>query len=49
MHNLALASIHKGYHVTGSDVTLFSNPSKSRLEKNGLLPAQEGWFQKNHN
>ena len=43
MHNLALALHNKGYHVTGSDDAIFE-PSKSRLEKNGLLPAQEGWF-----
>lgn len=43
MHNLALALHNKGYHVTGSDDAIFE-PSKSRLEKKGLLPAQEGWF-----
>ena len=49
MHNLALALHNKGYHVTGSDDAIFE-PSKSRLEKKGLLPAEEGWFpEKNHN
>ncbi|MDP5078383.1 MAG: Mur ligase family protein [Nonlabens sp.] len=43
MHNLALALHHKGDKVTGSDDTIFE-PSKSRLLKYGLLPAQEGWF-----
>ncbi len=43
MHNLALALHHKGYQVTGSDDTIF-DPSKSRLEKYGLLPAAFGWF-----
>lgn len=43
MHNLALALHHKGYHVTGSDDAIFE-PSKSRLEKYGLLPAEMGWF-----
>jgi UDP-N-acetylmuramate: L-alanyl-gamma-D-glutamyl-meso-diaminopimelate ligase len=43
MHNLALALHHKGYHVTGSDDAIFE-PSKTRLEKNGLLPAEMGWF-----
>lgn len=43
MHNLALALHHKGYHVTGSDDAVF-DPSKSRLEKYGLLPAEFGWF-----
>jgi len=43
MHNLALALHHKGYQVTGSDDAVFE-PSKSRLEKEGLLPAQMGWF-----
>ncbi len=43
MHNLALALHNKGYQVTGSDDAIFE-PSKSRLEKKGLLPAQMGWF-----
>ena len=42
MHNLALALHHKGYHVSGSDDAIYE-PSKSRLEKAGLLPEQMGW------
>ena len=43
MHNLALALHFKGYHVTGSDDAVFE-PSKSRLQKQGLLPTEMGWF-----
>lgn len=43
MHNLALALCQKGYQVSGSDDEIFE-PSKSRLEKAGILPAQWGWF-----
>lgn len=43
MHNLALALHFKGYQVTGSDDTIFE-PSKSRLDKQGLLPEVFGWF-----
>lgn len=43
MHNLALALHNKGYKVTGSDDAVFE-PSKSRLEKKGLLPQEMGWF-----
>ncbi|MBT8262909.1 MAG: peptidoglycan synthetase [Bacteroidia bacterium] len=43
MHNLALALHEKGYAVTGSDDTIF-DPSKSRLQKKGLLPEAFGWF-----
>ncbi len=43
MHNLALALHQKGYHVTGSDDAIFE-PSRSRLEKVGLLPSEMGWF-----
>ena len=43
MHNLAIALHNKGYQVTGSDDTIH-NPSKSRLEKRGLLPEKFGWF-----
>ena len=42
MHNLALALHHKGYEVSGSDDVIFE-PSKSRLEAKGLLPASMGW------
>ncbi len=43
MHNLALALSEKGYEVTGSDDAIFE-PSKSRLEKKGLLPESFGWY-----
>ena len=43
MHNLALALHNKGYQVTGSDDAIFE-PSKSRLDKKGLLPQELGWF-----
>ena len=42
MHNLALALHYKRYHVTGSDDQIFE-PSKSRLEKEQLLPKKMGW------
>jgi len=43
MHNLAIALHNKGYQVTGSDDTIH-DPSKSRLEKKGILPKEFGWF-----
>jgi UDP-N-acetylmuramate: L-alanyl-gamma-D-glutamyl-meso-diaminopimelate ligase len=43
MHNLALALHNKGYKVTGSDDAIFE-PSKSRLDRKGLLPPAMGWF-----
>ena len=43
MHNLALALHNKGYQVTGSDDAIFE-PSKSRLDKKGILPQELGWF-----
>lgn len=43
MHNLAIALHKKGIHITGSDDEIFE-PSKSRLEKQGLLPSAFGWF-----
>ncbi len=43
MHNIAIALYKKGYTVTGSDDEIF-DPSKSRLEKYGLLPPEWGWF-----
>lgn len=43
MHNLAIALKDKGYQVTGSDDAIFE-PSKSRLEKRGILPQKMGWF-----
>ena len=43
MHNLALALYHRGYEISGSDDKIL-DPSKSRLEKFGLLPEKTGWF-----
>lgn len=43
MHNLAIALKDKGYIVTGSDDAIFE-PSKSRLAKKEILPADLGWF-----
>ena len=42
MHNLAIALHRKGYEVTGSDDEIFE-PSRSRLEKEGILPKEFGW------
>ena len=46
MHNLAIALHQKGETITGSDDTIFE-PSKSRLERHGLLPKEFGWFVEN--
>lgn len=43
MHNLAIALHEKGIQVSGSDDEIFE-PSKSRLEKRGILPPSIGWF-----
>jgi len=43
MHNLALALLSQGHEITGSDDEIYE-PSKSLLEKHGLLPAEFGWF-----
>ena len=43
MHNMALALHENGYKVSGSDDEI-NEPSKSRLERVGLLPEQIGWF-----
>lgn len=42
MHNLAIALHLKGYEVTGSDDEIF-DPTRSRLQKYGLLPSNIGW------
>ena len=42
MHNLAIALSRKGEIVTGSDDEIFE-PSRTRLEKQGILPAKLGW------
>jgi len=46
MHNMAIALSQKGHTVTGSDDAIYE-PSRSRLEKKGLLPAKMGWFEEN--
>jgi UDP-N-acetylmuramate: L-alanyl-gamma-D-glutamyl-meso-diaminopimelate ligase len=43
MHNLALALIQKGYHITGSDDEIY-DPSHTRLKVAGLLPDKMGWY-----
>ncbi|TDQ18932.1 UDP-N-acetylmuramate: L-alanyl-gamma-D-glutamyl-meso-diaminopimelate ligase [Algoriphagus boseongensis] len=43
MHNLALALVKKGYQVSGSDDEIYE-PSRTRLEKAGILPPEFGWF-----
>jgi UDP-N-acetylmuramate: L-alanyl-gamma-D-glutamyl-meso-diaminopimelate ligase len=43
MHNLAIALSRKGINVTGSDDEIFE-PSRTRLEKQNILPNQIGWF-----
>lgn len=42
MHNLALALHDKGYEISGSDDVIFE-PSRSRLEEEGILPDELGW------
>lgn len=42
MHNLAIALSRKGMQVTGSDDEIFE-PSRSRLDKEGILPETIGW------
>ncbi len=42
MHNLAIALNRKGIHVSGSDDEIFE-PSRTRLENEGILPAKIGW------
>lgn len=42
MHQLAIALKRKGYQVTGTDDEIFE-PSRTNLEKEGLLPETMGW------
>lgn len=42
MHNLAIALSRKGAVVTGSDDEIFE-PSRTRLDKQGILPDKIGW------
>tara|TARA_B100000768_G_scaffold95972_1_gene89550 strand:+ start:14484 stop:15836 length:1353 start_codon:yes stop_codon:yes gene_type:complete len=46
MHNLAIALKRKGVQVTGSDDEIFQ-PSKGRLNKEGILPDKIGWDENN--
>jgi len=43
MHNLALALKNSGHIISGSDDEIFE-PSRSRLDSQGLLPEKFGWF-----
>jgi UDP-N-acetylmuramate: L-alanyl-gamma-D-glutamyl-meso-diaminopimelate ligase len=43
MHNMAIAMKLKGNNVTGSDDEI-NEPSRSRLNKHGLLPVHMGWY-----
>jgi UDP-N-acetylmuramate: L-alanyl-gamma-D-glutamyl-meso-diaminopimelate ligase len=43
MHNLAIALSRKGNHVSGSDDEIL-DPSRSRLEREGIMPEAIGWF-----
>lgn len=43
MHSLAIALSREGKDVSGSDDSIFE-PSKSKLEKAGLLPESVGWY-----
>lgn len=42
MHSLAIALKKKGLDVSGSDDEIY-DPSKKRLEENGILPKEFGW------
>ena len=42
MHNLAISLCKKAYQISGSDDEIFE-PSRSRLEKHGILPEKFGW------
>ena len=42
MHNLAISLKKNGYKISGSDDEIYE-PSRTNLEKNGLLPKQMGW------
>jgi len=46
MHNLAIALQNIGNTVTGSDDEIFE-PSRSRLDRYGLLPEKWGWYPDN--
>jgi len=43
MHSLAIALKQVGHRISGSDDEIYE-PSKSNLDKNGILPEKEGWY-----
>lgn len=43
MHHLAIALKKEGHQVSGSDDG-FYDPSRTNLQKHGLLPEKEGWY-----
>ncbi|GAB3540253.1 Mur ligase family protein [Spirosoma fluminis] len=43
MHDLALVLQRQGYTITGSDDKIYE-PSRTRLNEQGLLPNSMGWF-----
>ncbi|HEX9958166.1 MAG TPA: Mur ligase domain-containing protein, partial [Fibrella sp.] len=43
MHNLALALHQQGHTITGSDDEIY-DPALTRLQNQGLLPSEMGWF-----
>ncbi|MBD2702680.1 peptidoglycan synthetase [Spirosoma sp. BT702] len=43
MHNLARSLQQQGYVITGSDDEI-NEPSRTRLQAQGLLPVSPGWF-----
>lgn len=43
MHNLAIALHKQGHTISGSDDEIYE-PSYTRLEQQGLLPNEMGWF-----
>ena len=42
MHSLAIALKEAGHSVSGSDDQIY-DPARSKLEKHGILPAENGW------
>ncbi len=48
MHDLAINLKKSGNNISGSDDIIY-DPSKSRLEKNGILPKKIGYFKNNIN
>lgn len=42
MHNLAIALHQRGYKISGSDDAIYE-PSRSNLDREGLLPSETGW------